>query len=267
MPSRNLIGPGRSTVADHWLIRWLPPALVVGALVVYVLHLDAYLFGTGEDGPMEWATVVAYVAAIPFAVLLARRWRRVRMRFAAAAYLLLAVGFLFVAGEEISWGQRVLGFGGPEAVVERNLQGEVNIHNLLGRYALHGVYIVIGLWGLGLGRVVTRLVPWLHPARLYAPGRELFWWFLPVVAYYVYVDYLGPAISPLAPGYSDLADGPLRFQEVVECILAIGLLLFVVSGWQDSRTTVGQDPRRPAPCGLGGRDPERRWSRRTQQHP
>jgi hypothetical protein len=45
-------------------------------------------------------------------------------------YLALALLFFFGAGEEISWGQRLVGFETPEAVVEVNQQEEFNAHNL-----------------------------------------------------------------------------------------------------------------------------------------
>jgi hypothetical protein len=45
-------------------------------------------------------------------------------------YLGLALLFLFGAGEEISWGQRILGFQTPESVSEVNRQEEFNLHNL-----------------------------------------------------------------------------------------------------------------------------------------
>lgn len=45
-------------------------------------------------------------------------------------YLGLALLFLFGAGEEISWGQRILSFETPEAIAEANKQEEFNAHNL-----------------------------------------------------------------------------------------------------------------------------------------
>ncbi|HSL41879.1 MAG TPA: hypothetical protein VK897_00505 [Anaerolineales bacterium] len=45
-------------------------------------------------------------------------------------YLALALLFFFGAGEEISWGQRILGFQTPEQVAEVNTQEEFNTHNL-----------------------------------------------------------------------------------------------------------------------------------------
>lgn len=45
---------------------------------------------------------------------------------------LLGLGLLLLFGaiEEISWGQRVFGFGTPEWLLPHNMQSEVNIHNL-----------------------------------------------------------------------------------------------------------------------------------------
>ena len=45
-------------------------------------------------------------------------------------YLGLALLFLFGAGEEVSWGQRILGFQTPESLSQVNRQEEFNLHNL-----------------------------------------------------------------------------------------------------------------------------------------
>lgn len=45
-------------------------------------------------------------------------------------YLGLAALFFFGAGEEISWGQRILGFQTPENISQVNRQEEFNLHNL-----------------------------------------------------------------------------------------------------------------------------------------
>jgi hypothetical protein len=45
-------------------------------------------------------------------------------------YLGLAALFFFGAGEEISWGQRILGFQTPETLTQVNRQEEFNLHNL-----------------------------------------------------------------------------------------------------------------------------------------
>ena len=44
--------------------------------------------------------------------------------------LLLGLFFFCCAGEEISWGQRIIGIGTTEYMKENNAQKEINIHNL-----------------------------------------------------------------------------------------------------------------------------------------
>src|SRR5690606_35883388 len=44
---------------------------------------------------------------------------------------LFVVLFLFAAGEEISWGQRIFGVESSEFFIENNAQGETNLHNLV----------------------------------------------------------------------------------------------------------------------------------------
>lgn len=53
----------------------------------------------------------------------AARWRRI-------AYGSLAVLLFVACGEELSWGQHLLGFETPEPIKELNAQEEVNLHNL-----------------------------------------------------------------------------------------------------------------------------------------
>lgn len=83
-----------------------------------------------EDGPMEYLTVVLLLLAAWLAV---RAMRRPDAGFTKAERGLLiafAVGLVFLAGEEISWGQRILGIETPEALKQSNVQGEINLHNL-----------------------------------------------------------------------------------------------------------------------------------------
>lgn len=45
--------------------------------------------------------------------------------------LLFAILFLFGAGEEVSWGQRILDVESSEFFIENNAQGETNLHNMV----------------------------------------------------------------------------------------------------------------------------------------
>lgn len=112
-----------------WLLFALP---LVGVPLLAVVFLNRELFDVllAEDGIVESVQVVLLVGVVAFAAgLAARLWRQQR-RSAALIYAVLAVGALFVAFEEISWGQRILGLQTPEGLGEVNTQGELNIHNI-----------------------------------------------------------------------------------------------------------------------------------------
>ncbi len=113
-----------------------------------------------EDGPVEAATAFAFAGA---AWLFARRsfaprpegsgplWRPL-LRLGAATMV------LFV-GEEISWGQRLLGFASPEPLRALNAQSEVNFHNLHGIQQLKYSLLVATLVLLIATAAVAPLCP------------------------------------------------------------------------------------------------------------
>lgn len=83
---------------------------------------DFYGDAMQEDRAIEWASVVAFaIAGIAGAV------RAVRQRRVFDG--LVALFLLFVAGEEMSWGQRIFGLTPPAYFLEHNAQQEMNLHN------------------------------------------------------------------------------------------------------------------------------------------
>ena len=115
--------------AVPWVV-WTP---VAGALILPVIRLvqkDAYRFLLVEDGPVEWVQfacfLIACLAAAGVAILRTTGGHRLQ----GLTYALLAVATLFLAGEEIAWGQRILGLETPEALREINQQEEITLHNV-----------------------------------------------------------------------------------------------------------------------------------------
>lgn len=109
----------------------VPPAFHVAA-AVFVAAALAYAWLTtwrsallaNEDGFLEWWTVLLFGAAGVTALVRAVRRRHV-------FDLLIALFCLFVAGEEMSWGQRLLGLTPPEYFLQNNGQQEINLHNMV----------------------------------------------------------------------------------------------------------------------------------------
>jgi hypothetical protein len=121
----------------------LQPVFYVAMIIYFVLGFSALTFGAplaslvfSEDRYFENVGALALFAASALsfvAFLRARKTRAVtRMSWIKQlVYLGFAVLFFFGAGEEISWGQRILGIETPPALQEENVQGEINVHNLL----------------------------------------------------------------------------------------------------------------------------------------
>lgn len=92
---------------------------------------DQYEFGFGvEDGPVEYGTAICL-----FLSCLILAWQTIRLarqgRLGGAAWLALySAAFLFGSGEEISWGQRIIGWETTGYFAEHNVQNETTLHNL-----------------------------------------------------------------------------------------------------------------------------------------
>lgn len=82
-----------------------------------------------EDGHLEWASFWAFFAA-GFVYL--RKAVRPPFRLTDGWFLLALAAFCaFVALEEISWGQRIIGYRPPAYFLGANYQQELNIHNIV----------------------------------------------------------------------------------------------------------------------------------------
>ena len=149
----------------RWWLLGLP--IVLAALVAFAgPHPNLYHFLVDEDRVIEWSQFFAILAAsLVFAVAGRRAWQAGR-RNMAILFALVAIGAFVVAGEEISWGQRILGLQTPEALREINHQDETNIHNINGLQRVFNLgELVVGLYGFAVPSLLA--VPGLR-ARLAA---------------------------------------------------------------------------------------------------
>lgn len=176
-----------------------------------------------EDGLAEnFQVVFLLLASLGAAVIARTRWRRGE-RTLALSYAGFAVACFFVAGEEISWGQRLLGIATPAFLAENNVQQEITLHNT---FLLTPVFQLAQLV-LGLGITLAALTPWslLLPARLDAlrralvPGPALASYFAMIAAWRFY-RYFG--VTPATPAWIG------ELSEIAELILYLGLALFTL---------------------------------------
>ena len=123
--------------------------LILAPLVLYFYYPVMYVRLISEDNIGESATFLALItASVLFAILFVTS----RKKKGGVWHLLLAAGTFFIAMEEISWGQRLLGFHTPDFLQTINFQGEFTVHNIsavaptsLTYRLLGGVFAVYGL--------------------------------------------------------------------------------------------------------------------------
>jgi len=149
--------------------------LVLG-VVAYAWFLDArlpdfYYMSVQEDEYIEWASFWAFLLAAVAAVVKSREPDAGRFPWFMYG---IALFCFVVAMEEISWGQRVLGYRPPAYFLEHNFQQEFNFHNVIDTdYRKLALSAIIAGYGV--------LLPLL---AIVAPLRRLF-------------DRLGIVVPPL----------------------------------------------------------------------
>jgi len=124
---------------DVIYVRNIFPNYLIGIAVIslsytaVLLSEPTFLNLTKEDGIIEGMGAVLFlISAIMSAILFYKTLLRPKNLQLGRPlfYVFFALAFLFSFGEEISWGQRILGFNTPSFIEEKNLQGEFNVHNL-----------------------------------------------------------------------------------------------------------------------------------------
>jgi hypothetical protein len=226
--------PARSVDADAlddgvgrglaWTVFWAPAVGTV-LLAATVPFRSVFLWLVAEDHPIEWAQFFGFALAaglgVACSVLLARRGETV----ACVLLALFALGLIFIAGEEISWGQRLFHLATPGSLAAVNHQDEINLHDIDAGFSVQKLFNWFQLFAGALGAVVpwlTRVRPpvWSNRlARLVSPSLFLTPCFALLFAYRFVRLFL----------YSDASGRvAIKFGEWPELTFAVGLLGFAL---------------------------------------
>lgn len=203
-------------------------------LSVYLYHLlllswshpDIYIAIKKEDSLIEYLTFFAFLIA-SFVCLLNLKWikslqlSKPQKNILIAITITMSLGLLVIAGEEISWGQRVVGIETPEHLAAINTQEEINLHNnrLVFQF-VYDAYMLVNLYGLlswllflafknkvsGLGKILLRIL---------TSRWHTFLFFIPNLVYVLLMDHYISSFS-------------LQWEELTELYLACGILAIVI---------------------------------------
>jgi hypothetical protein len=136
--------------AQQWKVSkklawWIIALPLIGAVLVAASRASRPLFTfiTMEDGPLEYPQFLCYLAAAIFAAGVAYKRLRAGHPWQALMFLAFGVGSFVIAGEEISWGQRIFGWQTPEELAAINHQGETTVHNIRWVQELLGALLTV----------------------------------------------------------------------------------------------------------------------------
>ena len=140
----------RLSLTEKIIIGLVLVILITGFILFYT---DLHLFETyvQEDGIVEWLTVLGLLLGVGVCVSRFGKLRTFRNWWFLFVTLDLGLLLFFAAGEEISWGQRIFGIKSSEFFLEKNAQGETNLHNLV----VDGVKLNKIIFSIGLIAVLA----------------------------------------------------------------------------------------------------------------
>jgi len=137
--------PGRA------LMIALFPVMATFVFIATVPFPRLFRWVVAEDSLLETFQFVLILATSLLLAWLSARLIRTGRRGLGTLYVLLTLGTFFIAGEEISWGQRIFGWRTPEALEAINAQQEISVHNI---YGFHQPFIYAVMFGGMYGAVM-----------------------------------------------------------------------------------------------------------------
>lgn len=190
-----LSAPWRSLFPRRFTIGALILVAVFLAFAVVLARVNPDAFAnqfTVEDGFVEWITSMTLFGAFCFSV---HRLVSAHHLFGYRGKLVLvfvAAVCLFGAGEEISWGQRLFGIETPQALMERNAQQEINLHNLTFEWNGKTVKVNRLVFGRGLALAMVFYLFVMTPLHRRSPRvrRTIDSWAIPIPAIHQVLAYV-----------------------------------------------------------------------------
>jgi len=134
-----------------------------------------------EDGPLEWLQFAEYFISSLFGILIFFKSKK-RKSINSFNWLILSAFCFFIAAEEISWGERIIGIS-LNSLTEISIQSETNLHNLpfFHNYLLDPILVSICIF---FGWVGWRKWPYLNSI----PSKKLSLFFLITALYIFYYE-------------------------------------------------------------------------------
>jgi len=190
---------------------------------------EDYINFTKEDGPAEYSTAIFYLLSFVFSVIIGFMFIKQKKNLFALLYLLFSAIFFFIAFEEISWGQRILGIDTLEFFSE-NSQNETNFHNLpIFHLYQNYLFFIVGIIGSFAWLILKKFnnLKMKSFKKFFIPQPHFMSYFLPAMLFNGMIlipSYIPKSANGLFFNFFGRTDN-----EVTEFLLSMGIFLFLIS--------------------------------------
>lgn len=215
-----LLRKGKLFIKDNWkkIVFIIPILLFLFSLIILMRYNHIFFYLEAEDSVIEWLQFL-FITLILFLNFKLFSKYKAKDKLLAFIFLFAAIGFLFIAGEEISWGQRIFNIPTPEEYAKVNIQQELTIHNygLIFGY-VYRIYMIFGLLASTMfifKPLLLRFIPRLKKVwNTFIPGWQYFIYFFTAFLYNYDRFFLRPDFRVVV------------WEEPMELLLFIGIFLF-----------------------------------------
>lgn len=219
------LAPLLFTLAMYGVVFFIP-----GNLFVQFVYPD-------DDTIGQWLQFACYLLSAFFCLRVVIGGRGRLPRWQWIGWILLMLGAFLFACEEISWGERITGFG-VDSLRQINSQGETTLHNIPAVQSYMAFFFIVS--GLFAGYFGWRYWPGIS----LFPARRFSLYFLPVALFYAYYDL----------SWITLQHRIVNHQELYELLFSVGLMLHCravagqlqVAGFNSRRAAPAEPPPAPA---------------------
>ena len=172
-----------------------------------------------ENKPVELLTFFLFLFGGIYGFKFLFKIVKLKRRLTFFFYLIFSVSLIFLALEEIAWGQWFFSFDTPEYWKNINMQGETTLHNLKGIQG--NMEIFRFLFGIGgICGIFFKSLPNFNDLRV---PLFLILWFVIIIVHSVF-DYISD--------YIELKDGInfalSKFSELIELFIAMSAILYLI---------------------------------------
>ena len=111
--------------------------ITISFILLFLFHVELYDQLTSEDNIIENLSAVLLLFCSCFFLISFFHARKSPLKihyWLTYGLLMLSIVFFLIAGEEISWGQRIFDLATPDYLSSVNEQDELNFHNINKRF-------------------------------------------------------------------------------------------------------------------------------------